>query len=46
LDAGQKSLNPALGAALSASSKIFCQKKQQFHDLDTNIALTTKAIQG
>jgi hypothetical protein len=36
LDDSQTSLRAASEAALSDVLGIFCQKKQQFHDLDTN----------
>jgi hypothetical protein len=36
LDDLQIALKPALGAAFSDSSKIFCQEMTRFHDEDTN----------
>jgi hypothetical protein len=39
LDDLQIALKPALGAAFSDSSKIFCQEMTRFHDEDTTIEL-------
>jgi hypothetical protein len=38
LDDLQIALKPALGAAFSDSSKIFCQEMTRFHDTDTIVA--------